>query len=148
MPIQGELYIVNVEAFVYHEGRYLMMVRGASESIAPGTLTPPGGKVEVTTEASEVLEETLQREVREEAGVEVADPVYVESHAFDGDGQMVVDIVFLARYVSGEPAALDPEEVAGLEWLSAGDIMADARAMPWTRDSLLRAEALRLRLGW
>ncbi len=66
------LYIVNVEAFVYDNGRYLMIVRGLDEDIQPGTLTPPGGKVEDVVDAPDVLEATLRREVREETGVEVA----------------------------------------------------------------------------
>ena len=43
------MFVVNVEAFVCREadGRYLMLQRGASEEIAPGTLVPPGGKLEL-----------------------------------------------------------------------------------------------------
>ncbi|MEX2373658.1 MAG: NUDIX domain-containing protein, partial [Dehalococcoidia bacterium] len=71
--MDGETFIVNIEAFVWHDGRYLMIVRGASEEIAPNTLTPPGGKVEAADGEPDILEATLRREVREEAGVEVAD---------------------------------------------------------------------------
>ena len=147
--MDGELYIVNVEAFVYHWGRYLMIVRGLTEEIGPGTLTPPGGKVEASGLVQDVLEETLRREVCEEAGIEVDDGMlYVESHSFEGGGQRIIDLVFLARYRSGEPAALDAEEVAGLEWLTYDEVMRDPRAMPWTRESLRRAESVRKERGW
>ncbi|HXH22183.1 MAG TPA: NUDIX hydrolase [Dehalococcoidia bacterium] len=147
--MEGRRYIVNVEAFVYHEGRYLMIVRGATEEIAPGTLTPPGGKVDAVGLVQDVLEKTLRREVLEEAGVEVEDDVaYVESHSFDASDVTIVDLVFLARYRSGEPSPADAEEVAGIEWLTYDEVMADSRAMPWTRESLKRAEAVRRARGW
>jgi ADP-ribose pyrophosphatase YjhB (NUDIX family) len=147
--VEGRRYIVNVEAFVFREGSYLMVVRGAGEEIAPNTLTAPGGKVEVTGLVQDVLEETLRREVLEETAVEVGAPVlYVESHSFDGGDATIVDVVFLARYRAGEPAAEDPEEIAAIEWLTYDEIMADERTMPWTRESLRRAEAVRKAQGW
>lgn len=145
-------FVVNVEAFVWHQGRYLMMVRGASEEIAPGALTPPGGKLEATGGQQDILEATLAREVREEVGVEVTDPLYVESHtfegAFNGRAIVVVDVVFLCRYASGTPRAEDPEEVAGIEWLTPDALRADPRMLPWTAESLARVEAARLARGW
>lgn len=146
------LAVVNVEAFVWRDGRYLMVVRGADEEIAPGTLTPPGGKVEpsLATDgvAQGVLEETLRREVLEETGLQVADAVYVESHAFPAAGAVVVDVVFLCRYASGEARAADAAEVAGLEWLTPEQIVGDVRCMAWTRDSLALVEEKRRGLGW
>lgn len=146
-PAGVPVFVVNVGAFIWHEGRYLMMVRGAGEEIAPGALTQPGGKIEVAGAEQDVIEATLAREVREEVGVEVADAVYVESHTFDGtfDGRIipVLDLVFLCRYVSGDPHAEDDEEVAGIEWLTPDEIRADPRTMPWTLASLDRVEAVR-----
>jgi 8-oxo-dGTP diphosphatase len=150
-------YVVNVEAFVWDgtpapEGRYLMMVRGASEEIAPGALAPPGGKVEATGGEQDIIEATLRREVLEEVGVEVVDHVYVESHAFEGqfDGRpiVVVDLVFLCRYASGEPQAQDPEEVAGIEWLTPAALRSDPRALPFTLASFDRVEDVRRERGW
>jgi 8-oxo-dGTP diphosphatase len=147
--MDGDLYIVNVEAVVYDAGMYLMIVRGATEQIAPGTLTPPGGKVEVSGLVYDVLEETLRREVWEETGVRVEDEVaYLESHSFDAGGQTIVDIIFLVRYKSGEPRAADENEVAAIEWLAYDEVMSDPRTMPWTRDTIRLAEKRRRELGW
>jgi 8-oxo-dGTP pyrophosphatase MutT (NUDIX family) len=149
--VDTRLYVVNVEAVVWGEarGKYLMIVRGETEDIAPGTLTPPGGKVEVQGLVYDVLEETLRREVTEETGVELKGGLgYVESHSFDAGASTIVDIVFLARYASGTPAARDGEEVASIEWLTCDDIMSDPRVMPWTRDTMRLAEARRQELGW
>ncbi|MQC19081.1 MAG: NUDIX domain-containing protein [Chloroflexi bacterium] len=145
-------YVVNVGAFVWRDGRYLMMVRGAGEEIAPGALTQPGGKIEIAGRAQDVIEATLAREIREEVGVEVADAVYVESHTFDGTfgGRVipVLDLVFLCRYASGEPCAEDPDEVAGIEWLTPEELQTDSRVQPWTAESLRRVEAVRRALAW
>jgi 8-oxo-dGTP diphosphatase len=147
--MEGKLYIVNVEAAVCHEGRYLMIVRGLSEELAPGTLTPPGGKVEIGGLVYDVLEETLRREVREETGVDVQDGfAYVESHSFDASGVTVVDIVFLTRYLRGEPRAEDEEEIAGIEWVTFDELMTDSRTMEWTRDTMRKVEEKRRALGW
>ncbi|HEY7269600.1 MAG TPA: NUDIX domain-containing protein, partial [Dehalococcoidia bacterium] len=60
----------------------------------------------------------------------------------------VVDIVFLARYASGEVRAQDPEEIAGIEWHSYDELMADPRTMDWTRETMRLAEERRQELGW
>jgi hypothetical protein len=55
----------------------------------------------------------------------------------------VIDIVFLCRYESGEPRALDPTEVAGVEWMTFDAIMAHLKAPVWTKQSLRLADALK-----
>lgn len=152
-PLSGlPLYVVNAEAFVWHDGHYLMMVRGASEEIAPGALTPPGGKAEATGGEEGILEATVRREVREEVGVEVSDVAYVESHAFEGmfggNPIVVIDLVFLCRYASGEPRAMDADEVAGIEWRTVEELRTDARVLPFTLASLELVERERVSRGW
>jgi len=135
------LYIVNVEAAIFHEGRYLMLVRGEGEAHAPGTLSFPGGKVERADDGDDVLERTLRREVFEEVGLEVGEVTYLESKSFVADdGEVVVDVVFLCAYISGEPCAVNAEEAAEVRWLSAADILAHPRTLPWIRQSVERAE--------
>lgn len=68
--------IVNVEAAIVRDGRYLMIVWGEEESHAPGTLSIPGGKVEDAGLIGNVLEETLRREI----GL-----IYIESKPFITD---------------------------------------------------------------
>jgi hypothetical protein len=48
--------------------------------------------------------------------------VYVESHAFVGDGEPVVDIVFLCRYLSGEAVPGNPDETQSVHWMSVDEI--------------------------
>lgn len=148
--LQPDRYVVNVEAAIFKDGRYLMVVRGQEESHAPGGLALVGGKVENAGAASDVLEETLRREVREEVAVELdRDLAYIRSSAFVTEGgDPVVDIGFLCRYASGTPTIGDPGEVAAMQWMAPEEILADPRMPPWTRQSIERAEAIRSAKGW
>jgi ADP-ribose pyrophosphatase YjhB (NUDIX family) len=148
--LQSYWYIVNVEAAIYKDGRYLMIVRGQEESHAPGGLALVGGKVENAGHASGILEATLRREVIEEVAVELQDEIeYVESNAFVADdGEPVVDIVFLCRYASGTPTIADPGEVAAIHWMTPEQIHTDPATPSWTHQSIERAEQIRLAKGW
>lgn len=144
----AERYIVNVEGAVVKDGRYLMIVRGEGE-YAPGGLNFPGGKVEGAGTADNVLEETLHREIAEEAGLQVHEEmIYIRSSAFVADGDPVVDVVFLCRHKAGEAYAADPAEVAAVRWLTAGEVLTHPETPPWTRLSIELAEKARLERGW
>ena len=62
-------YIVCVEGIVHNDGKYLMITRSEKEIHAPGTISFPGGKVEVDQPASGILEEAVRREILEETGI-------------------------------------------------------------------------------
>ncbi|GAB4514986.1 MAG: hypothetical protein OHK0046_17840 [Anaerolineae bacterium] len=142
-------YIVNVEGAIVREDHYLMIVRGQGETHAGGTLSFVGGKVETTEHASDVLEETLRREIMEEVGVQVSDMVYVHSTHFITDNHdLVVDVVFLCRYATGEPRIADLEEVESILWLTTAEVIEHSLCPPWTQTSIKRAEALRQQLKW
>ena len=139
-----ERYILNVEAVIVDGDRYLMILRGAHEAHAAGTLGFPGGKVEPDAPADGVLEATARRETREEVGLEVGDLTYLRSTAFTADdGDPVVNVVFLGRYRGGTPAAAAAEEVAAVKWMTAAEVLADPAAPPWTRATVLAAEGRR-----
>lgn len=143
-------YIVNVEAAIVHDGRYLIIVRGPEESHAPGGLALPGGKVEASGSVPGVLEATLHREIMEEVGLEVHDEMaYLESNAFVTDqGEPVVDLVYLCRYKGGAPTIADPGEVAAVQWMTPAEIQAHPQIPPWTRQSIARAERVRATRRW
>ncbi|MCO5176604.1 MAG: NUDIX hydrolase [Thermomicrobiales bacterium] len=140
--------IVNVEvAIVNASGHYLMIVRSDDEPYMPGVLSMPGGKVDpvVTVDA---LEDTAIREVLEEVGLRIERPQYVESHTFYADDALVLDVVMLARHQGDEPQIVAADEVAGLRWMTLAEIESDTDIPSWTRNSILRAEAVRQILGW
>ncbi len=142
-------YIVNVEVIICREGQYLTVIRSENEVHAPGALSFPGGKVEDAGVTQDILEETARREAEEEVGVTVSELAYVESKSFRADdGNQVIDIVFLARYLSGEPTPGDPDEVESLTWMTAEEIRQHPRSPDWTVDSITRAEDVRAHLEW
>lgn len=139
----SKLYAVNVEAAIRRGDEYLLIRRSDDEEHAAGQYGLPGGTVEADESAGGVLEDALGREVREEVGLTVADPEYVDSTAFTTDtGESAVNVVFHCRHESGEAHVADPEEVAAVEWLTPAEIRERADVPPWTRRSVERAVEL------
>ena len=66
-------------------------------------------------EIGETLEETVVREVREEAGIEIADVRYFGSQPWPFTGSLMVG--FTARWASGELAG-DPTEIQDATWFA------------------------------
>lgn len=145
----GASFWVNVEVAILREGRYLAIVRGEREEYGAGWFGFPGGTVDWDGPLQNAIEETARREVFEEVGIPLDDPiVYIESHTFDAAGSPILDIVVLARSSSGDPWPKAPDEVTAVEWMTAKALRADTRTQSWTRKSLDLTEARRAELGW
>ncbi len=146
----ADRFVVNVEAMLVRDGRFLMTVRSERETHAPGALSAPGGVVDWTGPQQDILEATATRELEEEVGMHVTGPfVYVESHTFvDDGGTRLLDVVLLAQAGEGEPYPRQPEEIAAVRWMTAGEIELDPLAPLWTRTSIRRAEECRRALRW
>lgn len=113
----------------------------------PGILGLPGGTIEAEDEASDdVILSTLRREIREEVNVEVTDCQLVISRYFEADGDPVVNLVFLCRYLSGEAAAIDPDEVEEIYWMTVEDAIKQENCREWTQLYLERADSLRKKI--
>jgi ADP-ribose pyrophosphatase YjhB (NUDIX family) len=115
------------------DGKALVTVRAVEPE--KGRVDVPGGFVEV----GEHPVEGLEREVREELGVDVEveeKPVLLATHTYGPDGIWVLAISFLARLVGGEPSPAD--DVAEIRWVSAEEI--DDIDFAWEHDrNLVRA---------
>lgn len=138
-------YIVNVEAAIYKGNQWLIIKRSEKEEHAPGILSLVGGKVETDSVTSNILEETLRREIREEVGIEVTnDLCYLESKLFYATtGEPVVDMVFLCEYQSGE-ININPEEVSEAYWMSYPKILSCTDSPEWLIESIKKAEKARM----
>lgn len=138
------MFIVNVEAAIFHQGKWLMIERSLKEEHAGGTLSLVGGKADMEGQSLDVLERTVRREVFEEVGIELAEPLrYVYNSSFVTDaGVPVINIVFLCTHSSGIAYAKSPDEVEATHWLREEEIMEHPKAPPWTKESVSRAAAL------
>jgi ADP-ribose pyrophosphatase YjhB (NUDIX family) len=117
------------------DGKALVTVRAGEPE--KGRVDVPGGFVEV----GEHPVRGIEREVREELGVEVEvedNPVLLATHTYGPDGIWVLAISFRARIVDGEPNPAD--DVARIRWVSAEDI--DDIDFAWEHDRNLVRTAL------
>src|SRR6266404_8034093 len=111
--VEKKLFKVVITAIVVKDGRYLVLQRAASEKKFPLRWTVPGGKLSTEDYVHlkkdtpdywyNVLERTLRREVKEEAGIEIKNIRYVTSlaDARENDDPSLV-ISCLADYAKGK----------------------------------------------
>ncbi|WP_144512172.1 NUDIX hydrolase [Bacillus sp. FJAT-22090] len=141
------MFFINVEGAVFREDKWLLIRRSTKEAHAGGGLSLVGGTVEHEGDSSDILERTLRRELHEEVGIEVKERMqYVRNTSFVlGDGQEVVDIVFLCEWEKGEPYAKSLDEVDSVHWMTTDEIISNDEIPYFLKDSILAAEALRIK---
>jgi ADP-ribose pyrophosphatase len=108
--------IVGIGAVVVHEGRVLLVRRGAAPS--RGLWAVPGGSLEL----GETLQQGAEREILEETGVTIRarDPIYAfDFFERDGDGRIrfhfvIVDLA--ADYIRGNAKGAD--DALEARWLT------------------------------
>src|SRR3989338_2526725 len=129
MPMGNQyLHEVVITAIVVKDGKYLITKRSPDKKRFPGMWTVPGGRLETSDYLAipkdtehywyNVLERTLRREVKEEAGIDIDNIVYVTSLATvhkDGAPSLVVSC--MADYISGE-VKLQEGETVEIAWVS------------------------------
>lgn len=140
-------YIINVQGAIYRDDKFLLAKRSQAEDFMPGILNLPGGTIEAEDEASDdVILSTLQREIREEVNLEVEDCQLIITRYFEADGDPVINLVFLCRYVSGEATAIDPDEVEEIYWMTVSDAIKQENCREWTQLYLKKADDLRKKI--
>ena len=127
--------VVGIGAVVVHEGRVLLVRRGAAPS--RGLWAVPGGSLEL----GETLQQGAEREILEETGVAIRarEPIYAfDFFERDGDGRIrfhfvIVDLA--ADYVAGDVQGAD--DALEARWLAPEDL----EGLPVSRNTmkLLRA---------
>ncbi|WP_107840889.1 NUDIX domain-containing protein [Metasolibacillus meyeri] len=138
------MFIVNVEGAIRKEGKWIIAERSKQEEHAGGLLSLIGGKVELEGNPSNILEETLKREIFEEIGVTIKEHLrYVHSTSFVTDqGEKVVNVIFLCEYDSGTCLSKQPEEVENIFLLSTAEILNNPQAPIFLKEYITYAEAL------
>lgn len=129
------MFIVNVEGAILYKQKWLLIKRGAKDSLV-------GGKVEFEGSSLDVLERTVKREIYEEVGIEITGNIhflYSSSFVLD-DGRHVINVVFLCKHSNGIAYSKSPDEVEEVCWMTFDEIMNHSLAPPWTKESIIRAE--------
>lgn len=146
------LHEVAITAIIVRDGKYLIIRRSKDKIRFPGMWTVPGGKLEVSDYNAlpkdtkdywyNVLEKTLEREVREEVGIKIDNVQYLTSLAtIHQDGAPSLVISCLADYKRGK-VRLQPEEADGFAWVSLKDAK-NYDLIDGIYDELIMAEAKR-----
>lgn len=137
-------FVINVEAAIFRDGKWLVGIRSKKESEAPGLLSFVGGTVDDTDMAGvDTLEYALIREVGEEIGVRVEALDFVNDTSFmSKKGNNVLDVVFLCSIETGEPKISNTNELEELLWLTTEEILHYPDVPKWLCDSLRKADAL------
>jgi NAD+ diphosphatase len=93
-------------------------------------------------EAGESIEDCIHREVREEVGVEVGDPVYFDSQPWPFPHSLM--IAYTAEYASGD-IRLEDAEIAEARWFSVDSLPSELPSKVSIARRLIEATAARLR---
>jgi len=117
----AQFHIVAVKAWIEKNGKFLLAKRSPNEVHEPNSWSLPGGKVENEIEA-DILQKTLEKEVKEEVGVDITDKIeLVYNNSFQRvDEAHVVMMTFLCHYKSGEAKPL--EDTAEIAWFTLEEL--------------------------
>lgn len=108
-----ELHRLVVTAIIVKDGRYLLVQRNKNKKAWPGLWTVPGGGMEVDDYVNTpktnsdfwyyAVENTLKREVKEEAGLEIGRIKYLLDLAYiRPDGMPSITLSFYCDWKGGE----------------------------------------------
>jgi 8-oxo-dGTP diphosphatase len=131
-------YRLVVECIIEFQDRILLIERPKGVH-AEGLLTFPGGKIENHDLGFEVLENAVKREVFEEVGIELIDPIqYVTSaHFIDSFGVEVIDVIFFVRLNKSSTTIIPSErEAPRWGWFTYEEIQQDPRSPIWLKKYL------------
>lgn len=115
---------VGVGAIIVNRtGQVFLARRGPQAKNERGLWEFPGGAVEW----GEKVTDALQREIREEYGIEieVRDLLDVVDHILPDEGQHWVSPTFVCALRSGEPRILEPGKCEAIGWFDATAVPAD-----------------------
>lgn len=106
--------IITIWIIYDKKNRILLWKRSIDEDVYPGYWSLPGGKLEISLEENDnrnLLEYNLQKEIREELGIEVNKIHYLNNHyMIRGEWEQILYICFSAQHLSWEPQPLEDTE--------------------------------------
>lgn len=133
--VEGDIttYVVAVFALIQKGDKYLIAKRSSDDPQAGGMWSVPGGKVDLD-EGREVLEKNLQREVKEEVGIEIEDEVTLIGNGgfTQVSGHHVVGLTFLCKWKGGAAKPLEDQEE--VRWMTLPEILEFNELPLYTRE--------------
>ena len=130
-------FVANVVIYRESDGKCLILKRSEKEKVHPGKYCVPGGKFDWSDldiknptrmngevyDFEDALERLLEREAREEAGVEIyGTPIYINSVAFIRPDETPVVLIKVAmKYKSGE-VKLEKDGFTDFAWVDASEV--------------------------
>jgi len=131
-------FVVNVVVYRKRDKRCLILKRDKREKVHPGKYAFPGGKLEWkdmdikhptringdVLDFENAIENLLQREVKEEAGIKIYPNLrYINNVAFiRPDGIPVILVKFAAKYKSGK-VVLEKGGFTNFAWVDAKEVL-------------------------
>ncbi len=128
-------FLVVVECAIYDNGRFLIIKRPPGVH-AENLLSFPGGKVEYSDGNIKILENAVKREILEEVGINLLDPIkYVTSNYFtNSENTNVLDILFYCSLDKTLNKIIpDPIAVPKYYWLTYSEIIKKENCPDWLR---------------
>lgn len=109
----------GVGAIVTRDYKLLVGCRAGAHE--PGTWAVPGGWIERYEEPTDAV----VREVFEETGVKVCDPVFElwTNDPMPAAGQHCITLFYACQYVSGEPRVSEPDKFTDVGWMSCEELV-------------------------
>jgi mutator protein MutT len=134
------LFTAVVECIIEHDKK-ILIIRRPKGVHAENLLAFPGGKVEYKDgiEGSSILIEAIKREVFEEVGITLMDPLYfITSSYFEtAKKEPILSMVFHCKLKSSKPHVTpSPTEVPEWYWMTRKDLLEKEETPPWVKKAL------------
>jgi len=109
---------ISVTAFIFWNGKALLVQRADDDDFLPGYWEQVGGKVE----SGETQKDAVVREIREEAGINVK-PLhsYNQFEYTHPDGRAICEYAYICELI-GEPSVILSHEHQAYQWITPEDI--------------------------
>ena len=130
------LIVGNWAAVARADGKILFLKRAENEILGGGNFGFPGGK----SEKGEDCFSALAREVREEAGLEIANPQFLHHAAWPRIDDWVMGFFWLCELKGSGEVKLDEREHSEFRWVAEEELK-DLQISPLVREVLAKAFA-------
>ena len=129
-----EEFAVAVKAIIYHQGKFLVVLKSNQEDINPNTFDIPGGRIRF----GEELEDALKREVIEESGLEIKSLGIIDAWSFVKNGNFqLIGVTYACEALTSEVKL--SSEHSSFEWLDPNNKAVMEKYPKWLSISIKKA---------